>query len=46
VQQKPTDADYLAAMQHVVLPVAGEFDPDLIVVSAGFDASEGDPLGE
>jgi hypothetical protein len=28
-----------------VLPVAHEFDPDLVIVSAGFDAAEGDPLG-
>jgi len=39
------DGDYLAAFHHVVLPIASEFAPDLLIVSAGFDAAEGDPLG-
>lgn len=33
------DGDYLAAMQHVVLPIAYEFGPDLIIISGGFDAT-------
>ena len=37
--------DYLAAFLHVILPIAYEFAPDLIVVSAGFDAAVGDPIG-
>ncbi|KAK3125612.1 hypothetical protein QOZ80_7BG0607340 [Eleusine coracana subsp. coracana] len=39
------DADYIAAWDHVLLPVAEAFDPDMILVSAGFDAALGDPLG-
>ena len=39
------DADYLAAFDLVVDPVAKSFDPDLVIVAAGFDAAEGDPLG-
>ncbi|XP_061841460.2 histone deacetylase 6 isoform X1 [Nerophis lumbriciformis] len=39
------DSDYLAAFHHVVMPVASEFNPDLVLVSAGFDAARGDPLG-
>lgn len=39
------DAEYLAAFQRVVMPIAQEFDPDLVIVSAGFDAAEGDELG-
>ncbi|KAK4984866.1 Histone deacetylase hda1 [Elasticomyces elasticus] len=39
------DADYLYAFQHVVMPIAQEFNPDLVIVSAGFDAAEGDMLG-
>uniref|UniRef100_A0A674MJX9 Protein deacetylase HDAC6 n=1 Tax=Takifugu rubripes TaxID=31033 RepID=A0A674MJX9_TAKRU len=39
------DSDYLAAFHHVVMPVATEFNPDLVLVSAGFDAARGDPLG-
>ncbi|KAM4818742.1 protein deacetylase HDAC6 isoform 2-T3 [Thomomys bottae] len=39
------DADYLAAWHRLVLPVAYEFNPELVLVSAGFDAAQGDPLG-
>ncbi|XP_077245745.1 histone deacetylase 15-like isoform X2 [Tasmannia lanceolata] len=39
------DDDYVFAFQHIVLPIASEFSPDLIVISAGFDAARGDPLG-
>ncbi|XP_045851608.1 histone deacetylase 6 isoform X3 [Meles meles] len=39
------DADYLAAWHRLVLPVAYEFNPELVLVSAGFDAARGDPLG-
>ncbi|KAL7062250.1 hypothetical protein AAHC03_0393 [Spirometra sp. Aus1] len=35
------DAEYLAAFRHVILPVAREFKPELILVSAGFDAAPG-----
>ncbi|RMZ76499.1 hypothetical protein DV738_g4939, partial [Chaetothyriales sp. CBS 135597] len=39
------DADYMYAFQHVVMPIANEFDPDLVVVASGFDAAAGDELG-
>lgn len=39
------DAEYLYAFQQVVIPIATEFDPDLVIISAGFDAAEGDKLG-
>lgn len=39
------DAEYLAAFDRVLLPVARDFRPDLVLVSAGFDAAAGDPLG-
>ncbi|CAM0906636.1 unnamed protein product [Alopecurus aequalis] len=39
------DADYVAVWDHVLLPVAEAFDPDIILLSAGFDAALGDPLG-
>nr|XP_057910402.1 histone deacetylase 7-like isoform X2 [Doryrhamphus excisus] len=35
------DAEYLAAFRAVVMPIAHEFSPDLVLVSAGFDAVEG-----
>ena len=39
------DAEYLAAFDRILLPIAENFAPDLVLVSAGFDAAEGDPLG-
>jgi hypothetical protein len=39
------NGDYMAAMHDVVLPIAREFAPNLILISAGFDAAEGDPIG-
>jgi acetoin utilization deacetylase AcuC-like enzyme len=39
------DADYIYAFQKVVMPIAYEFNPQLVIVSAGFDAAAGDPLG-
>ncbi|KAI4465633.1 histone deacetylase [Holotrichia oblita] len=35
------DAEYLAAFRSVVMPIALEFSPDIVLVSAGFDAAEG-----
>uniref|UniRef100_W5NC16 Histone deacetylase domain-containing protein n=1 Tax=Lepisosteus oculatus TaxID=7918 RepID=W5NC16_LEPOC len=39
------DADYIAAFQQLLLPVAYEFQPQLVLVAAGFDAVIGDPKG-
>jgi acetoin utilization deacetylase AcuC-like enzyme len=39
------DRDYLAAFRCIVMPIAREFDPDLVLISAGFDSAHGDPLG-
>ena len=39
------DEDYQAAFAGVVIPVLRQFAPDLVIVSAGFDAHERDPLG-
>lgn len=38
------DADYLAAFDHVLLPALARFAPDLVLISAGFDAFERDRL--
>jgi acetoin utilization deacetylase AcuC-like enzyme len=35
---------FLSLLERVVAPAAGEFDPDLILISAGFDAHAEDPL--
>ncbi|KAJ4029778.1 Histone deacetylase hda1, variant 2 [Fusarium oxysporum] len=39
------DGEYMAAFQKIVMPIAKEFNPDLVVISAGFDAADGDELG-
>ena len=38
------DAEYAAAFSELVEPAVRAFDPDLVLVSAGFDAHEQDPL--
>ncbi len=37
--------DYRAAMAQVVLPVLRQYRPELVLISAGFDAHRDDPLG-
>ena len=39
------DAEYLLAFARIVLPIAYQFGPELVLVVAGFDAAKGDPLG-
>lgn len=39
------DGDYIYAFEKVVMPIAFEFDPDFVILSAGFDAAIGDPMG-
>ncbi|KDN43090.1 Arginase/deacetylase [Tilletiaria anomala UBC 951] len=40
------DGDYLHAFQRIIMPIAYEYAPDMVIISAGFDAAAGDPLGE
>lgn len=40
------DADYAAITDAVLCPLARSFAPQLVVVSCGFDAARGDPLGD
>ena len=40
------DAVYAAAFSRLVAPVASEFAPSLVLLSAGFDAHRDDPLAE
>ncbi|XP_053114120.1 polyamine deacetylase HDAC10 isoform X2 [Hemicordylus capensis] len=40
------NSDYLAVFLHVLLPIAFEFDPELVLVSAGYDSGIGDPEGK
>jgi len=39
------DGDYASIFREVLRPVAESFRPDLVLVSAGFDAHRDDPLG-
>ena len=39
------DAEYVVAFERVILPIMTQFDRYLVLVSAGFDAAAGDPLG-
>ena len=40
------DSVYESAFSRVVLPVLAEYKPDIVIVSAGFDAALRDPLAE
>jgi acetoin utilization deacetylase AcuC-like enzyme len=38
--------DFLSLVQHVVVPIARDFAPGLIAISAGYDAHRDDPLAD
>ena len=38
-----TDAEYKAAFDHIVMPIARSYAPELCIVSAGFDSAAGSP---
>jgi acetoin utilization deacetylase AcuC-like enzyme len=38
------DEEYLQAFENYLLPAAEKFEPELILISAGFDAHQDDPL--
>src|SRR4030095_10187386 len=40
------DADYFAAFRDILGPIADSYAPDLVLVSAGFDAHRMDPLAD
>lgn len=37
---------WLSLLEHVIVPIGLEYRPDLVLISAGFDAHESDPLGQ
>jgi histone deacetylase 6 len=39
------DLDYIYACETIFFPIIKEFNPDLLIISAGFDSAHGDPLG-
>jgi acetoin utilization deacetylase AcuC-like enzyme len=40
------DAEYIEAFDRLLMPIARAYNPELILVSAGFDAAAGDFLGD
>jgi len=40
------DDDYLSAVENKLIPEIQRYKPDLIIISAGFDAHQKDPLGQ
>ncbi|MDH3520819.1 MAG: histone deacetylase [Myxococcales bacterium] len=39
------DTEYIGVLEHVLVPVARAFRPEMLIVSCGFDAHRDDPLG-
>ncbi|XP_039273566.2 protein deacetylase HDAC6-like [Styela clava] len=39
------NSEYYTAFERIVMPIAEEFKPNLVLVSSGFDSGKGDPLG-
>lgn len=44
LEEDSDDSDYLFCIKEIVVPVIRDFDPQVILVSAGFDAHRNDPL--
>lgn len=40
------NTSYICAWSEVALPIIRSFEPDLVIVSCGFDAAKGDPIGD
>lgn len=40
-----SDADYRSAFEHKITPAVEQFNPQFVILSAGFDAHTDDPLG-
>tara|TARA_B100000686_G_scaffold94653_1_gene101084 strand:- start:793 stop:1740 length:948 start_codon:yes stop_codon:yes gene_type:complete len=40
------DSDYFSAIENKLVPAIQKYNPDLIIISAGFDAHENDPLAQ
>lgn len=37
--------EYKLAFEQIVIPLAKEYQPDIILISCGFDGAIGDPIG-
>ncbi|KAL2708011.1 Histone deacetylase [Kluyveromyces marxianus] len=40
------DAEYMWAFEQVIMPLGREYEPDLVIISSGFDAADGDTIGQ
>ena len=40
------DVEYMYAFRKIVMPICEEFDPDFVIISSGFDAADGDVIGQ
>ena len=40
------NSEYKKAFDEVILPIANQYNPQIVLVSSGFDAREGDELGQ
>lgn len=38
------DAEYVAAFRSIVMPIARDFNPSMVLVACGFDAAQGHPF--
>ena len=45
-QAGASDSDYLKAFSEQILPKVNTFKPDIVLISAGFDAHRNDPLAQ
>jgi acetoin utilization deacetylase AcuC-like enzyme len=45
MERGATDADYDLVFDEIVAPVTSLYGPELVIISAGFDAHEEDPIG-
>ncbi|MBX7081966.1 MAG: histone deacetylase [Nannocystaceae bacterium] len=45
LQAGAQDGDYAKVFDELLLPIATQYEPELVLVSAGFDAHRNDPLG-
>ena len=46
VPSRSDEEIWLSVLEHVILPAAAEFRPQLVLISAGYDAHRDDPLGD
>jgi acetoin utilization deacetylase AcuC-like enzyme len=46
VPPRSGDSDYVSLVEHVVVPLARAYEPQLVLISAGYDAHYQDPLAD